>query len=240
MKILIKASYFLLIAASITLASASISSAQQNKQAPQQKPSVENFQRYEAQNKALKKAPIAVFMGDSITDNWARMDKDFFESNNYIGRGISGQVTCQMLARFRPDVIELKPKVVLILAGTNDIAQNLGYISNENICKNIISMCELAKLNGIIPVICSVLPAHQYSWRKHIDAVPLIADLNAKLKAYADANNVEYLDYYSALVDGRKGLTVEDSKDGVHPTPDCYKNKLDKMAKEKIDKILSK
>ena len=206
----------------------------------QKRNSVENFQRYEEANKSVAKPPIAVFMGDSITDNWARMDKDFFEKNNYIGRGISGQVTCQMLARLRPDAIELKPKIVLILAGTNDIARNQGYITNENICKNIVSMCELLKHNGIIPVICSVLPAHKYKWRPNIDAVPAIADLNSKLKAYAQSNGIEYLDYYSALVDERKGLTTEDSADGVHPTASCYREKMGPMAKAKIDEILKK
>ncbi len=203
------------------------------------KKSIENFQRYAAQNAKVKTAPVAVFMGDSITDNWARLDPEFFSQNNYLGRGIGGQVSCQMLARFRPDVIELKPKLVLILAGTNDIAQNQGFIEIDNIVGNIVSMCELAKFNGITPVICSVLPVHQYAWRKHIKSIELIAELNQKLKAYADkTDGVYYLDYYSALVDSRKGLTKADSKDGCHPSLDCYKNKLDPMAKTFVEKVL--
>ena len=202
------------------------------------KPSVENFARYEASNMEVKTPPVAVFMGDSITDNWYKYDSDFFTSNNYLGRGIGGQVSCQMLARMRPDVIEHKPKVVLILAGTNDIAQNLGYISNENIVRNIISMCELAKLHNITPVICSVLPVYKYGWAQNINAAPLVADLNARLKAYALANGVESLDYSSLLVDERGGIGKEDASDGVHPTIACYK-KMEKMAKAKIEEIVS-
>ena len=108
-----------------------------------------NYEKYAAANAALTTRPVAVFMGNSITENWARMHADFFTENNYVGRGISGQVTAQILARFQADVVALRPKVVAILAGTNDIAQNLQYIDLENIAQNIFSMCEVAKANKI-------------------------------------------------------------------------------------------
>lgn len=182
-----------------------------------------NFGKYENANKSLKSAPYAVFMGDSITEGWIGQRRDFFEKNNFAGRGISGQVTSQMLVRFRADVINLKPKYVVILAGTNDIARNQGVISVDNILGNIISMCELAKLHSIKPVICSVLPAHQYKWRKEIESIKPILELNEKLKAYAKANNIAYADFYTAIVDERKGLPEKYSPDGVHPNADGFK-----------------
>ena len=116
------------------------------------------FNRYHEANKEVTTTPRVVFMGDSITDYWVNADPDFFKSNNFLGRGISGQTTAHMLVRFRRDVIDFHPKYVVILAGTNDIAKNLGDISPENSLGNIISMCELAKANKIKPIICSVLP----------------------------------------------------------------------------------
>lgn len=199
---------FLLLALSLTLACA------------QDWP---NFARYAEANKEVKKAPLAVFMGDSITEGWFGQRKEFFEKNNFVGRGISAQVTSQMLIRFRPDVVNLKPKYVVILAGTNDIAQNQGPISLENVAGNIASMCEIAKANGIIPIICSVLPAHQYKWRKEIEPVKPIAELNEMLKKYAEENDVIYADFYSAVVDERKGLPLKYSPDGVHPNAEGFK-----------------
>lgn len=182
-----------------------------------------NFGRYANANKELKSVPYAVFMGDSITEGWFGQRRDFFEKNNYVGRGISGQVTSQMLVRFRADVLALKPKYVVILAGTNDIARNQGIISVENIFGNIVSMCELAKLHGIKPVICSVLPAHQYKWRKEIESIKPIAELNELLKNYAKKNKIAYADFYSAIVDERKGLPEKYSPDGVHPNAEGFK-----------------
>ena len=194
-----------------------------------------NFARYAAANAEVKKRPVAVFMGDSITDGWARTRKAFFEKNNYIGRGISGQVTSQMLVRFRKDVIELKPQFVLILAGTNDIARNRGYIAEENIVGNIISMCEIAKANNITPIICSILPAARYKWRPEIESVQPIKKVNAALEKYARENNVLYLDYYSKLVDANSGLAPEHSRDGVHPTSACFAV-MEALAKDFIEK----
>lgn len=196
-----------------------------------------NFWRYGADNKKLAQKPLAVFMGDSITDNWAKLRPDFFKANNYLGRGISGQVTSQMLVRFRKDVLELKPKVAVILAGTNDVARNRGYISEENVAGNIISMCEIAKANGVKPVICSVLPAAKYRWRPAIKSVESIKKINAMLRDYASKNGIAYADYYSLLDDGNGGLTPADSGDGVHPTSACYK-KMEAFISPIIQKLL--
>ncbi len=163
-----------------------------------------------------------VFMGNSITIGWSRLNPEFFEGKSYINRGISGQTTPQMLIRFRPDVINLKPKVVVILAGTNDIAGNTGYTPVETIFGNIVSMTELAKANGIKVVLSSVLPAFDYPWRKGLEPVGKIADLNQRLKDYAAKNNCVYLDYYTAMADERKGLKAELTTDGVHPNKAGY------------------
>ena len=120
-------------------------------------------------NKALKTRRVeAVLLGNSITDGWASKHPEFFAENNFVGRGISGQVTAQMLSRFQADVVALNPKMVIIMAGTNDIAQNNGYIEHEHILQNIQSMCELAKYNKIKPVLCSCLPAAAFYWRKNL------------------------------------------------------------------------
>jgi lysophospholipase L1-like esterase len=164
-------------------------------------------------------------MGNSITEGWVRNDPEFFHSNSYIGRGISGQTTMQMLLRFRPDVLDLKPKAVVILAGTNDIAANKGPVSIENTAGNIFSMVELAQANGIKVVLASVLPANRYSWRPAIYPADKIIALNKLIKAYAEEHNIVYLDYYSPMVDNEKGLKSAYSKDGVHPTTErvrCY------------------
>lgn len=181
-----------------------------------------NFQRYADANLTVNKSVKAVFMGNSITDNWAKQHPSFFTDNNFVGRGISGQTTHQMLVRFRADVINLNPKVVVILAGTNDIARNNGYISHEHILQNIQSMCELALYHKIKPILCSILPAYQYRWNKTIDAVPEIKAMNELLKAYADKNKIPYVDYYTLLVDERGGLPADLAPDGVHPNLKAY------------------
>ena len=181
------------------------------------------FNRYEVANKAVTKAPEVVFMGNSITEGWWRNDSAFFKSRNYVGRGIGGQTSSQMLVRFRADVLNLKPKAVAILAGTNDIAQNNGSISLENVMGNIISMAELAKANKIKVYLCSVLPAYDFGWRKGLEPAPKIVELNKMIKEYADKNKLTYVDYYSRLVDDRGGLPEKYSKDGVHPTSEGYK-----------------
>ena len=181
------------------------------------------FGRYEQANAEVTTKPKAVFMGDSITDGWAKLDQDFFKDNNFIGRGISGQTTSHMLVRFRRDVVDHEPKYVVILAGTNDIAKNNGDISLENILGNIISMCDIAKANKITPVICSVLPADHYRWRPGIEPAQDIIRLNQMLKEYADSHRIRYVDYHSVLADENGALPAVHAEDGVHPNLNCYK-----------------
>ena len=162
-------------------------------------------------------------IGNSITEGWWYADSLFFKKNEFIARGISGQVTSQMLVRFRKDVIDLKPKAVVILAGANDIAENNGYISLENIKGNIVSMIELAKLHKIDVILCSVLPAYDFSWHKGLEPAEKIIELNKMLKAYADRNRITYVDYHSKMADERNGLPEKYSGDGVHPNAEGYK-----------------
>lgn len=182
-----------------------------------------NYGRYAEANAALDKKPDVVFMGNSITEGWAGQHPLFFTDNNYAGRGISGQVTAQMLARFQRDVVDLSPKVVVILAGTNDIAMNQGYVSLENIFGNIVSMCQIAQQNRIKPVILSVLPVAAYPWRPEVENVPeKIKELNAMLKGWAAANKCVYVDMWSEMADDRGGLPANLAADGVHPTSAGY------------------
>lgn len=185
-----------------------------------------NLNRYGEENtKQLEKSVSKriIFYGNSITDNWARFDEDFFEKNNFIGRGIGGQTTSQMLVRFRQDVVNLKPEAFVILAGTNDIAENTGPISIENIMGNIVSMVEIAKANQIKSILCSVLPVYQYSWNKEIEPVDKIKELNRMIKQYAADNNIPYVDYYSVFVTPNGGFDEKYSPDGVHPNLEGYK-----------------
>lgn len=163
-----------------------------------------------------------VFMGNSITEGWSNIDPDFFAGKPYINRGISGQTTPQMLLRFRADVINLKPAVVVILAGTNDIAGNTGPSTPEMIMDNIISMTELAKANGIEVILSSVLPAFDYPWRPGLNPDKKIPELNSMIKKYAGENGNIYLDYFTAMTDGRNGLKTEYTYDGVHPNKNGY------------------
>nr|WP_315196980.1 SGNH/GDSL hydrolase family protein [uncultured Flavobacterium sp.] len=163
-----------------------------------------------------------VFFGDSIIAGWKTIDSEFFANKKYINRGINGQTTSQMLIRFRPDVIELTPETVVILAGTNDIAGNTGPTTLETILGNLTSMCELAKVNNIKPVLCSVLPAFDYPWRRGMQPAEKIEVLNAMILQYATANDIAYLDFYSAMADGQKGLKSIYSEDGVHPNKEGY------------------
>jgi lysophospholipase L1-like esterase len=180
------------------------------------------FYRYEGKNDSLTTRPDVVFMGNSITDCWADTVPSFFADNNFVGRGISGQVSSQMLVRFQEDVINLHPKVVVICCGTNDIAQNNGPISLEHILHNIKSMCQLARANKIKPVVCSTLPAKGFKWRPEMKPANDILQLNEMIKAYAKENKIPYVDYHSALKDEENGLPRKYSKDGVHPNAQGY------------------
>ena len=164
--------------------------------------------------------PRVVLMGESITEIWPENRPSFFEGTGIVGRGISGQVSAQMLLRFRQDVIDLHPDVVVINAGTNDVADNQGPFDEDYTLGNIVSMTELAQFNGIAVVLTSVLPAAAFRWRPAItDAADKIASLNARIKAYAAAKGIPYVDYYSAMVvaDPSRALNPAYSKDGVHP-----------------------
>ena len=180
------------------------------------------FYRYEGKNDSLTTRPDVVFMGNSITDCWADTVPAFFADNNFVGRGISGQVSSQMLVRFQEDVINLHPKVVVICCGTNDIAQNNGPITLEHILHNIKSMCQLARANKIKPVVCSTLPAKGFKWRPDMEPANDIIRLNEMIKAYAQENKIPYVDYHSALKDEENGLPRKYSKDGVHPNAQGY------------------
>jgi lysophospholipase L1-like esterase len=164
-----------------------------------------------------------VFLGDSITDGWKLAE--YFPNKPYINRGISGQTTPQMLIRFRPDVIALKPKVVVILAGTNDIAGNTGPMTIEMIANNFASISELARANGIKIVFSSVLPIHDYGKTKASERRPpdQILKLNQWLKSYCAANGHVYLDYFSKVVDEKGMLKAEFANDGLHPNAEGYK-----------------
>ena len=186
-----------------------------------------NLERYRADNATLG-APRAgeqrvVFMGNSITEGWAKHFPTMFPGKPYVGRGISGQTTPQMLVRFRQDVIGLKPAVVVLLAGVNDIAGNTGPATLEMIEDNIQSMTELARANGIAVVLSSVLPAYDFPWRRGLEPAPKIVALNAWLKQYAAAQRLVYADYHSAMADERQGLRAELSGDGVHPNEAGYR-----------------
>jgi lysophospholipase L1-like esterase len=164
-----------------------------------------------------------VFMGDSITEGW-HFDKPggAFAGKPYINRGISGQTSPQMLVRFRQDVIDLQPKVVVILAGTNDIAGNTGPMTLEQTEANIQSMADLATANHIKVVLCSVLPAYDFPWQPGLEPAPKIDKVNAWIRDYAGQKGFVYVDYHSALKDQRDGLPPNLSKDGVHPTEAGY------------------
>ncbi|HWV61687.1 MAG TPA: SGNH/GDSL hydrolase family protein [Sphingopyxis sp.] len=179
--------------------------------------------RYAAANRALAPATSdrIVFIGDSITEAWLARQPGFFTGDR-IDRGISGQTTTQMLARFRTDVIDLKPRVVHIMAGTNDIAGNLGATSLDTIEGNIRTMVDLAEAHGIAVVIGSVLPARQFNWRPEIAPIEPIAALNARLRALAAERKLVFADYYAALDDGGHGLAKVHAEDGVHPTAAGY------------------
>lgn len=183
-----------------------------------------NYRRYAVANTAVTKAPVAVLFGDSITDAWPRADADFFTDNNFVGRGISGQTTVDALARFRADVVTLHPKYVAILIGTNDLAENDGGISMENIVGNIANMVEIAQANGIIPLVCSPIPAAAYPWRRELGPqASIVKTLGSMVQRMAEEKNVTYVDYWTAMNDGKGGLSPENSEDGVHPTLAGYK-----------------
>lgn len=185
------------------------------------------LQRYAEANAKLFAPALGedrvVFMGNSIMESWTPYFASMFPGKPYINRGIGGQTTPQMLVRFRQDVIALKPKVVVILAGTNDIAGNTGPATVEMIENNLASMAELAKANGIRVVLASVLPVYSYVWRPEVQPVQPISALNQWMRDYARSNGMVYLDYFSSMADERRGLRKDLTPDGVHPNEAGYR-----------------
>lgn len=200
-----------------------------------------NLKKYQVDNRqiseTMKKEIRAVFMGNSITEVWAGQRSEFFNRHGFIGRGISGQTTPQMLVRFRQDVIDLNPRVVVILAGTNDIAGNTGPMTLEEILGNIKGMAELAEFNGIKVVLCSVLPAFDYPWRPGLMPNIKIPKLNAMIRSYAEEKGFVYLDYFTAMADERNGLPKEYAEDEVHPTLAGYMV-MEPMVVEAVNKAV--
>lgn len=201
-----------------------------------------NFKRYAEQNTQLKTSGTAagkvVFMGNSITEGWVNQHPDFFEKNGYIGRGISGQTSYQFLLRFREDVISLSPSIVVINAGTNDVAENTGPYNEDYTFGNIASMVELAQANGIKVILTSTLPSAKFGWNPKItDAPQKIQSLNKRIKAYADAQGIPFVDYYSHMV--RPDDQAQDPKyssDGVHPNSQGY-DVMEELVKPVIEKM---
>ena len=184
------------------------------------------FNRYKADNERIIDSadyPEVVFMGNSITDNWAYFHPEFFSENHFCGRGIGGQTSAHMLVRFTADVLDLHPKAVVIMAGTNDVAHNDYWVEPKGVVENIVAMCTLAQTNGIIPIICSIPPCSEFPWRKEIkNPGQTIVDINKELKAYAETNGFVYVDYHAAFADEKLGFPRSLSEDGCHPDPKTY------------------
>jgi lysophospholipase L1-like esterase len=186
-----------------------------------------NLERYRAANDSVG-APgrgerRVVFMGNSITESWAPLFAEQFPGKPYVGRGISGQTTPQMVVRFRQDVVALRPSVVVILGGTNDIAGNTGPSSVAMIADNLRSMTEIAKANKIRVVLASVLPVYDYPWKRGISPADTIVKLNRWMKSYADSVGATYLDFHTPMADARGGLRSDLTRDGVHPNATGYR-----------------
>ena len=198
-------------------------------QAPAPPPDRDGTTRYAAANRALPSPaparPRVVLLGNSITDSWPGADPAFFAAKTYeyVGRGIGGQTTPQLLVRFRQDVLDLHPAAVAILAGINDIAQNTGPYEPDATLNNLKSMTELAQAHGIRVILCSVLPAYDIPWRPGLEPAPKVLALNQQLKAYAAQQHATYLDYHAAMADSRQGLPPELAQDGLHPTLAGYR-----------------
>ena len=182
------------------------------------------IKRYQEKNKntppKAKGEKRVVFMGNSITDYWINTDSAFFAENNFIDRGISAQQSDQMLVRFKPDVLDLSPSAVVILAGTNDLHAEKPL---EWILDNIISMVQLAEANKIKPILCSVTPVRSYFLKPYINAPERINELNRMIREYADRNKIIYVDYYTHMADENGGMKAEYTRDGVHPNLNGYK-----------------
>lgn len=198
--------------------------------------------KYQKENDSLgapnKGEKRVVFLGSSIFEFWKQKDPQYFNNGSYLDRGISGQISPQLLIRFRQDVLNLKPKAVIILAGSNDLAGNKGHVSNETVMNNIKSMAELARKNRIKVILCKYLPIYEYPWNKNLKGVAdQIISLNNEIVSYAKANRFVILDYWTPLVDERNGQKTAYTADGVHPNLAGYKV-MEKVTEEAIDKAL--
>jgi lysophospholipase L1-like esterase len=196
----------------------------QKKAADQQRTDFANLCRYRAENAAVLASgirPQVVFMGDSITENWKLADPSYF-SARVLDRGIGGQTTPQMLLRFYQDVVELRPRVVHIMAGTNDISANTGPASDAAIVNNVRAMIDIAKANGIRVVLASITPSKGFTMRPNFDPSPRIAAINRQLVRLAAERRVTYVDYFPPLDDGQGGLKAALANDGLHPNRDGY------------------
>lgn len=186
-----------------------------------------NLERYRTANGDMAPPQAGeqrvVFMGNSITEGWARYFPTQFPGQPYVGRGISGQTTAQMLLRFRQDVVALQPAAVVILAGTNDIAGNTGPATLPMIQDNLAAMTELAQANGIRVVLCAVLPVFDYPWKPGLEPAPKILALNAWLRTYAAQRGATFVDLHTPMADARQGLRAEYGSDGVHPNEAGYR-----------------
>ncbi|PIF44510.1 lysophospholipase L1-like esterase [Chryseobacterium sp. 52] len=202
-----------------------------------------NIAKYRDDNTAIltaKKKVDVVFMGNSITEGWVKSHSEFFSENNYTGRGISGQTSSQMLLRFQNDVIALKPRLVIINAGTNDIAQNAGVYDPDFTFNNIKAMADMAQSNGIKVIIASVLPAAVFPWRKEITDVTRKVDaLNKRLQQYSHSNTLTFIDYNTPMRDEKGGLREGLSGDGIHPNSAGY-TIMEPIIKKAINKALGK
>lgn len=184
------------------------------------------FNRFKIDNERVVQNgefPEVVFMGNSITEYWVLYHPDFFRKHNYCGRGIGGQTSAQMLLRFTSDVINLHPKAVVVMAGTNDVAHNPYWVEPDKVVDNIVAMCVLARANGIVPIICSIPPCAGFVWNPKIEnSAQTIVDINRCLKAYANTHSIVYVDYHAALADGQNAFLKKFSDDGCHPNADTY------------------
>lgn len=214
-----------------------------------------NFKRYHNDNEVVKTLPQdqrkVVFIGNSITDNWYSRHGEFFKENGYIGRGISGQTTYQMVLRFYEDVVNLHPKAVVINGGTNDIALNNHPYVEDRTFQNICTMAQMAKLNKIKVILTSITPCEKYGWRPEVkDAIQKIQSLNARIKEYAKKNKFQYVDYYSAMVEvdnngkvtGRMRPGISDKRsdgtdEGCHPNLAGYAI-MEPLVKQAITKVV--
>lgn len=197
-----------------------------------------NSKRYAEANAALTDSVDVVFIGNSITEGWVGSNPQFFKSNHYLGRGISGQTSPQLLLRFRQDVVNLHPKAVVINIGTNDIAENTGVFSYEYTMDCIISMAEIAQANGIKVVLSAILPTSGFSWNKNVvDATEKVDELNKRIKKYAEEKGFAFIDYNTPMRDENGALKQGLGRDTVHPSPEGYRL-MESIAKPVIDSVL--